>query len=218
MAVGQGDSDLRVRLIASAARLLAEEGPAALSTRRVAKDAGTSTMAVYTYFGSIAELVNAVVDDGFARLAAAAIGPRTADPVADMISLGLGYVTHARLNPGLYTVMFGTTALGPFRPSTEQLKTSRREVFDEFVAVCGRAGADGRFEYNSDGWLIAHQLWTVVHGYVMLEFAGYVSAAGGVRKILLPSLEAMLVGLGATRADARAAIDLVSGALPASGS
>jgi AcrR family transcriptional regulator len=60
--------DVAQRLIEAAARLLADEGPAGLSTRRLAAEVGTSTMAVYTHFGGLPELVRAVVREGFKRL------------------------------------------------------------------------------------------------------------------------------------------------------
>src|ERR1039457_1387353 len=78
------DLNLRAALIEAAARLIAEGGPAALSTRRLATEAGTSTMAVYTYFGSMGELVREIVHDGFARLEqGCSLVELTHDPVAE---------------------------------------------------------------------------------------------------------------------------------------
>jgi len=57
--------DVRRRLIEVAADVLSEEGPGALSARRLARDAETSTMAVYTHFGGMPGLVRAVVAEGF---------------------------------------------------------------------------------------------------------------------------------------------------------
>ena len=59
------DPTVRVRLIEAAARILAEEGPGALTLRRVAAEVGTSTMAVYTHFGGMTELRRAVREQGF---------------------------------------------------------------------------------------------------------------------------------------------------------
>ena len=53
------DDDLRVQLIETAARLLADEGPHAVTTRRVATEVGTSTTAIYSLLGSKAELFRA---------------------------------------------------------------------------------------------------------------------------------------------------------------
>ena len=60
--------DVRRRLLDAAAQVLAEEGPSALTARRLTRDVGASTMAVYTHFGSMPALVREVVADGFARL------------------------------------------------------------------------------------------------------------------------------------------------------
>ena len=201
---------MRAQLLASGARLLAEQGPSALTTRRVATDAGTSTMSVYTQFGSIDELVRAVVDDGFARLAQhLAVVERTDDPVANLAGLTYAFVDYARLNPNLYAVMFGTASLGPFRrTSTEDLQFGRSEVFDEFVATCGHAITVGRFD-PADAWVVVHQWWSAIHGYIMLENAGYVRPPSSVDKVLTPLLINVLVGLGDTREAATASIATV---------
>ena len=63
------DNGMRPALIEAAARLIATEGVAGLKLRRVAEEVGTSTMAIYTYFGGMPELRRAVRQEGFARLA-----------------------------------------------------------------------------------------------------------------------------------------------------
>ena len=45
------DPALRVTLIETAARLIAEHGTDALTLRRLASEVGASTMAIYTHFG-----------------------------------------------------------------------------------------------------------------------------------------------------------------------
>src|SRR3954451_12412733 len=89
-------------LIDAAARLIASEGPSALTLRRVAAEVGTSTMAVYTAFGGMPELRRAVRYEGFARLAREldAVGT-TRDPVADLWMLGRAYHENAIANPDL---------------------------------------------------------------------------------------------------------------------
>src|ERR1700738_4078203 len=93
----QADPELRAHLIEAAARLLAEEGPLALSTRRLAAAVGSSTTAVYTHFGGMDDLVRAMVHEGFGRLSERmnALGP-TEDPVADVVALGMAYRENAQ--------------------------------------------------------------------------------------------------------------------------
>ncbi|MFD3459184.1 TetR/AcrR family transcriptional regulator [Nocardia fluminea] len=202
MPARQLDPDMRARLLEAAARLLAEEGPSALSTRKVAAEANTSTMAVYTEFGSMAELVRAVVDEGFARLAArlTALQP-TEDPVADLGRIVVAYRTHAHDNPHLYAVMYGTASLGGYRRSGGGLAQGRY-TFDVHVEFTRRAIAAGRFR-DDDAVAVATKIWTAVHGYIMLELAGYFGqGSDGIRQNLVPMLLDLFVGLGDDRAAA----------------
>src|SRR6478735_8170197 len=102
----------RPALVDIAARLLADEGPQALSARRIATEAGSSTMAVYTNFGGMSGLVREMVYEGFARLQDYfSHVSRTADPVADIALFGRAYRHNALTNPHLYAVMFGGASL-----------------------------------------------------------------------------------------------------------
>ena len=56
------------RLVRATIGLLAEQGPSAIKARTVAEASGLSTMAVYTHFGGIPDLIRAVVDQGFKEL------------------------------------------------------------------------------------------------------------------------------------------------------
>src|SRR5688500_10824491 len=107
MATMSEQTDVRRRLIEVAADLLSEEGPSALSARRLARDAGTSTMAVYTHFGGMPALVRAVVAEGFARLydRVAEVAPSD-DPLVDLTAAAAAYRAHALAEPHLFFVMF----------------------------------------------------------------------------------------------------------------
>ncbi|MDQ3789583.1 MAG: TetR/AcrR family transcriptional regulator, partial [Actinomycetota bacterium] len=98
------DPATRAELIEISARLLAQEGPEAMSSRRIARLAGTSTMAVYTYFGSMSGLVREMVHEGFGRLADAFGRVRSSeDPVRDLAVTGRVYRATAVANAHLYS-------------------------------------------------------------------------------------------------------------------
>lgn len=191
------EPEVRRRLLEAAARLLAEEGPAGLSTRRLAKEVGTSTMSVYTYFGGLPELVRAVVQEGFARLADH-LGevPHTDDALTDLLALGWAYRANAIDNPQLYAVMFGSASLGGYRRTKQELEEGRY-TFDVLVAATARAIAAGQFR-EADPEHVAAQLWSALHGFVMLELAGYFEAEDdAVESVLLPLFINLGMGLGA---------------------
>jgi len=165
------DTDVRRRLIEVAADILSEDGPAALSARRLARDAGTSTMAVYTHFGGMPGLVRAVVAEGFARLyARVAEVEETEDPLADLIGSAAAYRAHALADPHLFSVMFGSASLGQYRLTTQELEVGLA-AFDQLAAIVARVMAAGAIR-QGDARAVAGQFWAALHGYVMIEIGG----------------------------------------------
>ncbi|MES2908020.1 MAG: TetR/AcrR family transcriptional regulator [Pseudomonadota bacterium] len=200
------ETPTQLRLLESAARLLSEEGPAALSARRVAQLAGVSTMGLYTHFGSMGNLVTAVIDEGFKRLAAEmdSVGC-SSDPVADIAGLTSAYLRHARAWPHLYAVMFGSVPLGSFGSREPEVLRKGLYTLDKVVAAVERAMLDGRFRQDN-AFLLANQWWTVVHGHTLLEAAGYLQPEAGTAKVLKPALLHLFMGMGDNESKAKASL------------
>src|SRR3712207_339986 len=159
------DPAVRDRLIATAARLLADEGPATLTTRRLAQEAGTSTMAVYTHFGGMEQLRVAVRREAFERLAAElAAVPRTGDPVTDLAAGGAAYVQNALAAPDLFRAVFLEAPI-----ELEDVAAGFR-AFEPLVEAVQRCLDAGRFA-PAEPVGLALQLWTAVHGAVTLHLA-----------------------------------------------
>lgn len=166
------DPKLATALLEAAARLLADEGTAGLTTRRLAAAVGTSTTAVYTYFGSMDNLVRAMVHEGFARLHRRMSTVRaTTDPVADVMALGYAYRANALDHPQLYQVMFGSSALGGFALADGD-RQHGRYTLQPLVDAVARAVTQGRF-HAADPLLAAQNMWIALHGLVSLELGGY---------------------------------------------
>ena len=195
MSPRRSDPRTRPALIDVAARLLAEEGAQALSTRRIAQAAGTSTMAVYTHFGSMSGLVREMVHEGFARLQQHLTHIRvTDDPVADMALLGRAYRYNARTNSDLYAVMFCGSSLAGFSLDEQDRQHGRYTLVN--VADCaGRCIQAGRFR-SADAELVAHQMWIAVHGLVTLELGEYLIAPGDADVVFEAQLAGLMIGAG----------------------
>jgi AcrR family transcriptional regulator len=168
----QADAELAGNLIETAARLLAEEGPHALTTRRLAAEVGTSTTAVYTYFGGMDDLVRAMVHKGF-KMLSDRLGTvaETEDPVSDVAALGIAYRRNAAEHRHLYGVMFGGSSLAGFK-LTDDDRLNGRYTLDILVKAVARCIAAGRFRAG-EAELVAHQMWIALHGLVTLELGGY---------------------------------------------
>ena len=100
--------DLSRALVEAARRILETDGPAALSLRAVAREAGVSPAAPYHHFKDKGELLEAVAHEGWVALDAALTDARAKAPdnKERMTSLGVAYVCFARDNPALYRVMY----------------------------------------------------------------------------------------------------------------
>lgn len=189
------EPDVRRRLLDAAARLLGEEGPSALTVRRVAGEARTSTMAVYTHFGGLPALVREVVADGFAALVARVDAvPRTDDPVDDLVAIAAAYRANALEHPHAYAVMFGSASLGGYR-LTDDEKDVGLAAFGQLVAATRRAIEAGDLR-DGDPAAVAGQLWAALHGYVMLELSGFHRVVDDPEHALLwPMLGHLVAGL-----------------------
>src|SRR4051812_12361648 len=98
---------LREQVLAAALRLLGQDGVAALTARRLAREAGTSPAAVYELFGDKAGVVRALFFAGFAQLAEALGELREGDdPLEDLVALAQRYRRFIVERPALATVMF----------------------------------------------------------------------------------------------------------------
>ena len=189
---GENPDGPRDRLVAAAIRLLEDSGPEALQARKLAAEIGASTMAVYTYFGGIKQLIHAMAREGFARLSRRLEEvPATDDPVADLFGLGLAYRDHALDSPQLYRVMFGVTAPGGHRMTGKDLTTQvsptdmpeGAAAFGHLVNGVARIRPAG----DEEPARVAAQLWSAIHGFVLLETAGYFGPDGqGLTQVWLP--------------------------------
>lgn len=199
------DPATRSELIELSARLLAEEGPEAMSSRRIAKLAGTSTMAVYTHFGSMSGLVREIVHEGFGRLAAAFTRfEPSEDSVRDLAVIGRVYRRNAVENANLYAVMFGGRSLAGFELSEEDRQYGRFNLLP-VVECAARCIEDGRFA-EEDALLVAHHMWLAMHGQVTLELGDYLIEPCDADRCFESQLVTLMVGAGDSVEAAKASV------------
>jgi AcrR family transcriptional regulator len=138
------DDETRVALRAAAERLVAARGPAGFSVRAVAEEAGTTTRAVYTLFGSgDALLVDALAQAAFEFLADEIEKlVETDDPAGDLVAVGV--LVFRRLvteHPALYRIAFQRIVRN-LRPGPE-LTAARERAFRALLGKMQRLGDAG---------------------------------------------------------------------------
>jgi AcrR family transcriptional regulator len=189
----------RERLVEAGTLLLERDGPEALRARKVAAEIGASTMAVYTHFGGMNGLLEAIIAASFERFGEAlASAPTTDDPVADFFAMGYAYREFALANPQRYRLMFGLASPQLLLAPTAEMSVAAA-AFDQLVNAVERIVASGRIrDDNVDD--LAGRVWSIVHGVVLLEIVGTFGHDGrALTHILGPMTVDMFVGMGDDR-------------------
>ena len=159
----------RAAIIEAAIARIQEEGSTGLRMRKVAAEAGCSTMVIYTHFGGKNGLVEALRVDGFAALTSALLAAAGRSKGSRRIlRLVAAYRIWALENPTHYEVMF-TRSVHDYTP-TEAARAISIRSFDVLVDAVASAAGGGEIE-APDARDVAYFIWGVVHGHVMLELA-----------------------------------------------
>jgi AcrR family transcriptional regulator len=139
------------QILAAARELLEEEGPDALSMRRVAARLGIKAPSLYKHFASKEDLTAGLIAEAFEEW-----GVRFADAMRDtadpMASIAYAYRTYAREHPHLYRLMTE-------RPLDRTPLVQRAE--DQ-----ARAPAEAAAGGDPD---LARAVWGFAHGMTILE-------------------------------------------------
>lgn len=135
---------------AAADRLVARGGPSALSVRAVAREAGTTTRAVYSLFGSRdGLLVDALAQGAFEFLFEQIDQlPETDNPVTDLVAVGVSAFRRLVLDhPAGYRVAFQRTIPG-LNPGPE-LVAARERAWSQLNAKVQRLADAGQLGNKS---------------------------------------------------------------------
>lgn len=156
--------DLRAALLSAAEAELAARGIEGFSLRAVAKRAGVSHAAPAHHFGDTPGLLTALAAEGFRRFLAvqhAREAQATADPQAQLVAAGLGYLDFALSRPALFRLMFGSS-----RPdfAAEDLASAADAAYRHLVAQVVACGGTPRDDVAA--------VWGLAHGLADLVAAG----------------------------------------------
>jgi AcrR family transcriptional regulator len=157
-----------------AVAMLASEGVAGFTTRKVAQEAATSTPAVYELFGAKAGLVREMLIEGFRMLRRSFDRlEETDDPRADLVCVVGALRKFVRDNPALSEVMF-SRPFADFDPgqSGQKAGSAVRLFVIARVRRCIDAGV-----IEGDETDIAHVLVSLTQGLAATETAGWLGTS-----------------------------------------
>jgi AcrR family transcriptional regulator len=155
-------------ILDAADRVLAVDGPEALTVRRIATEAGLSTMGVYSRFGGKEGVVDQLRIDGFQILIETMeLTPTTDQPLDDLRGCGRNYRKFALAHPTHYLVMFGS-ALTDCEMS-DDAGNAGHSAFAQLVERIHRGQSLGVIRADVDDAAIAEVVWSTLHGHMVLE-------------------------------------------------
>jgi AcrR family transcriptional regulator len=170
----QRTPEMRERVLQAAMDMLARDGVAEFTTRRLAQHAGTSTPAVYELFGDKAGLVREVFFEGFRLLRQYLdqVGP-SQDPRAELVMVIESLRTFAREHSVLADLMF-SRPFADFDPGLEERRAGDEVRLFIVAAVrrCVRAGV-----LEGDEVDIAHVIVAMAQGLAGQETAGWLGTS-----------------------------------------
>jgi AcrR family transcriptional regulator len=186
--------DTSQALLTAARRLLDEHGPEALTVRRIASEAGMSTMNVYSRFGGKDGVIDELYADGYRRLIAAIDAvPPSNDIIDELLAVADTYRRFATEHPTYYGIMF-RSAVPNFSPSREAVQMALGGL-SHLVARVRRGQDLGQVVADRDPQEIAAWLWASCHGMVSFELDEVASEHVSWPNIYLTGVRTALAGL-----------------------
>jgi AcrR family transcriptional regulator len=189
-------NDFRGRLCAAAEHLFAEHGAAAVTMRQLATALGVSAMTPYRYFKDKDAILATVRAAAFNRFAAKLETAYQAAPAGDALAASLlvadAYVAFALNDSTAYRLMFDFAQPNEADYADLQAAAARaRRTMTAHVSGLVTAGL-----LRGDADLIGHAFWAMLHGTIVLQMAGKLSAGIDAGVLREASLRALLAGFG----------------------
>ena len=153
------------RVVLNAAIAIArDEGPDAISLRKVARDAGVSHQAPYHHFGDRAGIFAAIAEEGFSKLSEALIKSHSQGTSA----MCEAYVRFALDHAGHFRVMMRNDLcdLGNYPSAAFQADRAFNLLLENVSAALGNSASDDDIKTHTAF------LWSVGHGLATLLLDG----------------------------------------------
>ncbi|MEM8660781.1 MAG: TetR/AcrR family transcriptional regulator, partial [Pseudomonadota bacterium] len=159
----------RQRLCDLALKAFAEQGVEGMSLRGLAAAAGCSRTTPYRYFKNKADILAAVRQSQFQKLADVSenVAASVPDPGQRLEALARSYITFAISSPDAYRVMFSVNQRDEKRypELVHQINRSQQPM----MTAVSEAIDSGEIE--GDPGNIMHVLWAGLHGIISLELS-----------------------------------------------
>jgi AcrR family transcriptional regulator len=165
--------DLRRDLLDAALRVVADQGPAAVSLRALARELGVSHAAPANHFADKTAIFTAIAQEGFELLwqaveQAVSDVPGDQPAAARLRAAGTAYMTFALTHRAHFEVMWRNDLL---RRDDQGLQAAGAATFAQLMDAVAAAQADG-WAADAEQRPVAYLAWAAVHGLAVLWLGG----------------------------------------------
>jgi AcrR family transcriptional regulator len=180
------------RIIDAAFSELSRDGD--VSMRSVADSIGVTATALYYHFASKQKLLDAVADRGFGMFDSRLRAVWHKEPKGVVLGILDGYRQFAADHPNLFRLMF-VEARPTARKFPADFAAHRLAVFNSLWKAVGEYVGEPGDGDHEESLYIAHDLWALTHGQILLWRAGRFTDERAFREVLRASIDRFLSSL-----------------------
>ncbi len=168
----QNTENLRKIVVDAAAAILQEEGPEAVTVRKVSQKMGCSTKIIYSLFVNKEGLAQQLYLEGCKLLARRfeEVTP-SSDPLQHLLDLGEAFWQFGQDHTSYYKLMFGG-AFAEFKPDAESMQGTMTAI-SRLLILISTAQQQGQISDEEETGTIVSTIWASLHGVIHLYMSGF---------------------------------------------
>ncbi|WP_340026418.1 TetR/AcrR family transcriptional regulator [Paenibacillus sp. FSL K6-1096] len=172
----QNTENLRKHVVDAAAVILQEEGPEAVTVRRVSQKMGCSTKIIYSLFVNKEGLAQQLYLEGCKLLARRFEEvPPSADLRQHLLDLGEAFWQFGQDYSSYYKLMFGG-AFAEFKPDAESMQGTMTAL-SRLLVLISTAQQQGQISDQEETGTLVGTIWASLHGVIHLYMGGFLGDA-----------------------------------------
>ncbi|MCE3203976.1 TetR/AcrR family transcriptional regulator [Paenibacillus sonchi] len=178
----QNTENLRKLVVDAAAAILQEEGPEAVTVRRVSQKMGCSTKIIYSLFVNKEGLAQQLYLEGCKLLAQRFEEvPPSSDLLQHLLDLGEAFWQFGQEYTSYYKLMFGG-AFAEFKPDAESMQGTMTAM-SRLLILISTAQQQGQISDKEETQTIVSTIWASLHGVIHLYMGGFLGDADSAHAV-----------------------------------
>ncbi|MFC9711936.1 TetR/AcrR family transcriptional regulator [Paenibacillus sp. NPDC056933] len=200
----QNTENLRKLVVDAAAAILQEEGPEAVTVRRVSQKMGCSTKIIYSLFVNKEGLAQQLYLEGCKLLARRFEEvPLSSDLLQHLLDLGEAFWQFGQDYTSYYKLMFGG-AFAEFKPDAESMQGTMTAI-RRLLILISTAQQQGQISDQEETGTLVSTIWASLHGVIHLYMGGFLGDVNAAHTVYKQTMDLMSQSLFAvSKPDRRA--------------